>query len=207
MEGARRIGIIFLLLLQSILCKNCGMIGAVKITALDVENDWGKLVKFLTSNRFPFHLDSSPTEQSVERRLEKGDFSLPDNAGYWVLEGGVRVGLAILADIRDPSVLVDLRLRESSRGLGLGVRALSALADTGFSSSENIRCLEGATRDDHIAMQRTFLKAGWVKVSHYRSAGPEINGVQRDILGYSLARADWLTGESNPPDWTVGLSL
>lgn len=180
---------------------------AVELAALHTENDWCQIVEFLTSNSFPFHLDSSPTELTVKRRIERGDFSPPDNAGYWVLAGGVRVGLAILSDVRDPGALIDLRLRESSRGFGLGLLALLALADAAFSSNGNMQRLEGTTRDDNIAMQRTFLKAGWVKESHYRAAGPEINGVQNDILGYSLTRGDWISGESHPPNWALGLSL
>ncbi|MBB5493629.1 GNAT family N-acetyltransferase [Nocardiopsis metallicus] len=183
------------------------MNGTVELTALHAENDREQLVAFLTGNSFPFHLDSSPTELSVRRRMERGDFSAPDNEGYWVLEGGERVGLVVLSDVEDPCALLDLRLRESSRGLGLGLHTLLAIGDRAFSTHSHLRRLEGSTRDDNVAMQRTFLKAGWVKESHYREAGPEIDGVHHDILGYSLTRGDWKTGESHPPNWALGLSL
>jgi RimJ/RimL family protein N-acetyltransferase len=60
---------------------------------------------------------------------------------------------------------------------------------------------EGQTREDNIAMRRTFLRAGFVKEAHYRDGWPVEGGPALASVAYAILRRDWEQGTTTPVDW------
>ena len=60
--------------------------------------------------------------------------------------------------------------------------------------------IAGNTRQDNVAMRRTFAKAGYVKEAHHRQAWPA-GDHHHDSIGYAIPRHDWETGATTPVDW------
>ena len=115
-----------------------------------------------------------------------------------------KVGLIRLLDLGDDTPLFDLRIRAASRGKGLGTSALRWLTGYLFNEFPSIRRIEGTTRQDNLAMRRTFRKCGYVKEAHYRQAWPSRDGTVYDAVGYAILRSDWQAGTVTPPDWADG---
>jgi hypothetical protein len=63
--------------------------------------------------------------------------------------------------------------------------------------------LEGTTRQDNVAMRRTFRAVGFVKEAHYRRGwpAPRRDGRLLDAVGYALLRTDWRDGTTTPVEW------
>jgi RimJ/RimL family protein N-acetyltransferase len=133
-------------------------------TALDLPADHAALVQFMLSNEFPFHINTRPTRTDLERKISEGAFGGPDHASFWAQsESEGRLGLVILEDLLDDAPLFDLRLSSAARGRGLGVPILQALTTEVFQRWPNVNRFEGQTREDNIAMRKTFLRAGFIK--------------------------------------------
>ncbi|WP_230855293.1 GNAT family N-acetyltransferase [Arthrobacter terrae] len=105
----------------------------VPMTPADTEN----LVGFLTSNRFPFHVQVDPRAADTRTKIANGHFWNEDAQGYWVVKEELRIGMAALEDLQDASPLFDLRLDETQRGKGLGLEVLRSLCDMVFESMPN----------------------------------------------------------------------
>jgi len=174
----------------------------INLVPLDLPSDQEALVGFLLGNAFPFHVSTSPTLDDIEQRIADGNFTGPDHAAFWVdsrTEG--RIGLVILEDLADHAPLFDLRLRESARGRGLGVSVVRALATLVFETFPRVSRLEGQTREDNIAMRKTFLRAGFVKEAHYREAWPVNGSLPLASVAYAMLRRDWETGHTTALVW------
>ncbi|GAA5229576.1 GNAT family N-acetyltransferase [Arthrobacter cryoconiti] len=170
----------------------------VSMTPADTED----LIDFLTSNRFPFHVQAAPQANDVRMKIEGGRFWNADTQGYWVLQDGHRIGMAALEDLQeDDSPLFDLRLDEAQRGKGLGVQVLRALCDMVFDTMPDTLRFEGQTREDNIAMRKTFLRAGFLKEAHYRLAWPTSCGGRVASIAYSILRQDWENGTVTHFEW------
>jgi RimJ/RimL family protein N-acetyltransferase len=146
--------------------------------------DADELVRFLTGEEWPFHLNPRPNPSEV--RLS-GDT-------YWITEDGDRIGLVRLLDLEDiddgGSPLFDLRVTAAARGRGVGeaaVRWLTAHIFTNYATNR----IEGTTREDNHAMRRVFDKTGYVQEAHYREAWPARDRVY-DSVGYAILRRDWV---------------
>lgn len=173
-------------------------INFVPMTPADAED----VVSFLAPNRFPFHVQAAPHAPDVRAGIAKGRFWNEDTQGYWVTQDENRIGMAALEDLQeDDTPLFDLRLEESHRGQGLGVPVLRALCDLVFHAMPNTRRFEGQTREDNIAMRKTFLRAGFVKEAHYRLAWPTSDGGHLASIAYSILRQDWENGTVNRFEW------
>jgi hypothetical protein len=61
--------------------------------------------------------------------------------------------------------------------------------------------LEGTTRQDNVAMRRTFRAVGFVKEAHYGCGWPARDGRLLDAVGYALLRTDWREGTTTLVDW------
>ncbi|MGN7192104.1 GNAT family N-acetyltransferase [Curtobacterium sp. MCBA15_004] len=169
-----------------------------RATDLTQETDREWLTTFLTSNRFPFHVRTTPTREWVERRIADGAYAGPDHALLSVGIDGVAEGLVVLDDLDDDAPLIDVRLAERARGRGHGAPLLRALATYVFASFPEVDRIEAQTRDDNVAMRRVLVRNGWVKEAHYRRTWPVDEGEARDSVAYALLRDDHRTGRVTP---------
>ncbi|MCC3289881.1 GNAT family N-acetyltransferase [Arthrobacter sp. zg-Y1110] len=164
-------------------------------------DDASAVTAFLTANRFPFHVNPAPCESSANKRVAEGHFWSKESQGYWVQHGGKDIGLAVLEDLEDDNPVFDLRLAESHRGRGLGVDVVRALCRLAFTELPQIVRFEGQTREDNIAMRKTFLRAGFVKEAHYRQAWPTADGTRLASVAYAILRSDWENNTVTPLDF------
>ena len=156
------------------------------------ENDTEEVVDFLVSNSFPFHVQPAAQEQDVRAKVAAGRFWNEDTQGYWINDDGRRVGMVALEDLQDEdSPVFDLRLGEDQRGNGLGLKVLRALCDLVFETMPQVQRFEGQTREDNIAMRKTFVRAGFVKEAHYRMGWPTSDGRYLASVAYTILRQDW----------------
>ncbi len=164
--------------------------------------DTGDVVTFLSNNRFPFHVQAAPEARDIHKSIEDGRFWNADAQGYWVMDKGIRIGLAALEDLQDEGApLFDLRLAEAFRGKGIGLTVLRALCDKVFKSMPEALRLEGQTREDNIAMRKTFIRAGFLKEAHYRLAWPTNDGGHVASIAYAILRQDWESGTVTEFEW------
>jgi RimJ/RimL family protein N-acetyltransferase len=118
-----------------------------------------------------------------------------------VIAHGSRVGLAVLEDLTDDTPLFDLRIAAEARGRGLGLAALRALTDHVFATRPQTDRFERQTREDNVAMRRTFRRCGFVKEAHYREARPAEDGRRLASIGYGMLRRDWESGGTTQVTW------
>ncbi|MDQ0734686.1 GNAT family N-acetyltransferase [Arthrobacter agilis] len=176
---------------------------SINLVRLDaVGNDHEALVNFMTRNEFRFHGTPRITRQAIEASIAKGAYRNEDNDSFWIdhAEHG-RIGIARVQDLRDPTAMFDLRLDEEFRGRGLGLDSLRALTQHVFSTLPDTHRFEGQTREDNIAMRKTFLRCGWAKEAHYREGWPVQGGTPVASVAYSILRRDWETGQTTTFVW------
>ncbi|WP_294570174.1 GNAT family N-acetyltransferase [uncultured Arthrobacter sp.] len=164
-------------------------------------DDADAAVEFLTSNTFPFHLLTSPTPGGLRSGVQAGRFWNEETQGYWIDDAGRCIGMAVLQDLRDDTPMFDLRLGDSHRGRGAGTAALRALCALVFTTMPDVVRFEGQTREDNIAMRRTFLRAGFLKEAHYRLGWPTADGGRLASVAYSILRQDWEFNTVTPLNW------
>ena len=164
--------------------------------------DTDDLIEFLTTQQFPFHVDSEGySSKTVRERIETGHFLNEENESFWLDHDRLgRVGFTRLEGLRDDTPMFDLRLSTRFRGQGLGVEALEAIAHHLFSRTKAGR-LEGQTRDDNHAMRTVFERSGWTKEAHYRQAWPVSGESPRDSVAYAILREEWSTGRDLGLQW------
>ncbi|ODT41937.1 MAG: hypothetical protein BGO45_13810 [Microbacterium sp. 71-36] len=162
-------------------------------------DDRDQLVSFLTRNVFPFHVRARSTVEQVRAAIDGGEWGGDETEALWIddAERG-RLGVVRLLDLADPTAMVDLRLGEPHRGFGFGVSALTAAADRVFREHPGVARFEGQTREDNIAMRRTFERGGWVFEAHYRDGWPVTDGAPVASVAYSVLRRDWANGTTTP---------
>lgn len=176
---------------------------SVTLQRLDPDGaDRASLVDFLTRNVFPFHVRARPTVADVERAIAAGTYRDEDNDTYWVEHAGLgRIGVLRLEDLTDDAPLFDLRLDGPFRGRGLGVPVLREATRLVFSTMPAVRRFEGQTREDNVAMRKTFLRCGWLKEAHYREGWPVEGGDPVASVAYAILRRDWETGTTTTFVW------
>ncbi|KPN17722.1 MULTISPECIES: GNAT family N-acetyltransferase [unclassified Arthrobacter] len=166
-----------------------------------MDKDEEELVKFLTTNAFPFHRITAPSEELVRRLLLEGRFESDGVRTFWVFGGNHRLGLVILEDLGEECAYFDLRLVEEHRGEGKGVPVLRALTDEVFRTYPNLRRFAGRMREDNIAMRKTLLRSGFVKEAHLREQWPLENGRRLAEVTYGCLRSDWEAGNVTGFEW------
>ncbi|MDQ3358881.1 MAG: GNAT family N-acetyltransferase [Actinomycetota bacterium] len=176
---------------------------AIAFTRLDpTGEDHDALVEFMTRNEFPFHGRPRPTVADVETAISEGAYRDEDNDSFWIDHSELeRIGFFRLEDLSDDAPLFDLRLDTARRGRGLGVQILRSATNHVFSTMPDVNRFEGQTREDNIAMRRTFLRCGWLKEAHYREGWPVDGGVPVASVAYSIIRRDWQTGQTTTFIW------
>lgn len=161
--------------------------------------DRDALVAFLTTNLFPFHVRSRSTAAQVHEAIDAGAWGGEETEALWVDDDEQgHVGVVRLDDLADSTVMVDLRIGESWRGQGRGAAALLAATDRLFSAHPHVIRFEGQTREDNLAMRRTFDRCGWVLEATYRDGWPVEGGEPKASVAYSVLRRDWTSGTSTP---------
>ena len=91
------------------------------------DRDDEELVKFLTTNSFPYHRITAPSQEMVRQLIVDGRFEADGVCTYWVFGDNQRLGLVILERLQSGCPTFDLRLVEEARGRGSGVPVLRAL--------------------------------------------------------------------------------
>ncbi|WP_460154478.1 GNAT family N-acetyltransferase [Pseudomonas sp. S3_G06] len=156
------------------------------------------LVTWLTSEEWPFHVNSHLTSDQVNDLVIDGILSAPDALAFWISDGGEsRVGLLIIFDmddIEDGAPRFDLRVRAQFRGSGLGTLAVRWMTSYLFTGWPSLRRIEGTTRGDNIAMQLVLTKNGFVKEGCLRKAWPGSGGFFYDTFLYAILREEWRGG-------------
>lgn len=164
--------------------------------------DREELLVFLTSNSFPFHVTARRSRDEVAAAIDDGAFDGTGTQTFWLEHVDLgRIGLLRLEDLEDPTPLLDLRLAEAFRGRGLGAEALRAATRHVFEHWPEVTRFEGQTREDNLAMRRTFLRCGWVKEAHYRESWPVDDGAPLGSAAYAILRRDWASGTTTPVPW------
>lgn len=154
------------------------------------KNQIDELVDFLTSESWPFHGQVNPTEDSVRSSFQKGFYTEDGNQTFWIIDDAVKIGVIRLFDLEDPTCLIDIRFKKSSRGKRLGVAAVNWISQHVFTHFTHIIRVEGHTRNDNFAMRKTFHNSGYVKEAYHRDAWPQ-GGKLFDSVGYAMTRNDF----------------
>jgi RimJ/RimL family protein N-acetyltransferase len=177
----------------------------------DSEAEAAALAEFLVGDEWPFHGNTRPSRETVERWLAAGRFTGPGVRSFWIRSteddatsemplklAEATVGIVTLRDLADPTPVFDLRLRSAHRGHGFGSAAVRWLTDYLFTEFPQIRRIEGHTRRDNLAMQHVLERCGFVREAHHRQAWPGSDGSVHDSFGYAILRQDWLSGDITP---------
>ena len=165
------------------------------------DKDVEELVKFLTTNSFPYHRITAPSEELVRQLVMDGRFDADGVRTYWVYGDNQRLGLVIVERLGSQCPTFDLRLVEEARGQGAGVPVLQALTSMVFTDQPEARRFAGRTREDNIAMRKTFLRAGFLKEAHYREDWQLDEGGRIASVTYAILRRDWERGSRTEFSW------
>ncbi|MCI9859201.1 GNAT family N-acetyltransferase [Microbacterium proteolyticum] len=169
--------------------------------------DRDALTAFLTGNIFPFHVRERLTVAQVTADIDAGRWGDDRTEAFWIddHERG-HIGLLRLDDLGDPTAVVDLRLAERWRGRDVGAGVLTLAVEHTFRTHAGVVRVEGHTREDNIAMRRTFEKSGWVREGWFRDGWPVMGGAPLASVAYAVLRRDWASGETTlvPRDPGVG---
>lgn len=166
-------------------------------------DDAHALADFLLGNIWPFHGGSPPARETILKRVEDGVYWSDSQRAFWIIDEatGEKVGLVHLREIGDGAPLFDLRIASEHRGRGIGLEALGWLTGYVFEHYPSIHRIEGYTRQDNIAMRRTFRKGGYIKEAHHRQAWGSSDGTRYDAIGYAIIRHDWKEKTTTPLTW------
>ncbi|WP_307859010.1 GNAT family N-acetyltransferase [Arthrobacter sunyaminii] len=165
------------------------------------ESEAEAIVQFLTSNSFPFHMTAQHTAESAREAVDSGRFWSQESVGYWIVADAKTVGMVVLDDLEEDTPMFDLRLAEDFRGRGLGPQVLKALCSLVFEEFPDPVRFEGQTREDNVAMRKTFVRAGFLKEAHYRLGWPTADGTRVASVAYAILRQDWENNETTLFEW------
>ncbi|MFC4410507.1 GNAT family N-acetyltransferase [Chungangia koreensis] len=174
----------------------------MKLTEWTMEEQ-EQLIHFMTTNAWPYHGNSHPARDIIEKTIEEGGYESDEVKTFWVEnDEGKQVGIVKIYDLQDEIPLFDLRIAEAHRGHGYGPKALKLLAEYVFGLPGNKIRLEGHTRQDNFAMRKTFERAGFVKEAHLRKAwySPKEHSYY-DAVTYGITREDFFGGTTTPVHW------
>lgn len=165
-----------------------------------------QLIHFMTTNTWPYDGHSHPGRGIVEKAIEEGGYESDEVKTFWVEnKEKEKVGIVKIYDLQEEIPLFDLRIANHWRGHGYGSKALRLVAKYIFDLEEYKIRLEGHTRQDNLAMRKTFERAGFVKEAHLRNAwfSPKENSYY-DAVTYGITREDYKKGTTTPVIWEDG---
>lgn len=161
------------------------------------------LIHFLTTNIWPYHVQSHPGREIIEKAIEDGGYESEEVKTFWIENDEFqKVGVVQLYDLQDDIPIFDLRIAEQHREKGYGLIGLRLVTEYVFGLSEHKIRLEGHTRQDNVAMRRTFERVGFVKEAHFRKAWyvPKEKKYY-DAITYGITREDFIDGTTTPVGW------
>lgn len=162
-----------------------------------------QLIHFMTTNTWPYDGYSHPGREIVVKAIEEGGYESDEVKVFWVeTNNAEKVGIVKIYDLQDEIPLFDLRIADEHRGKGYGPKALRLVEHYVFELPERKIRLEGHTRQDNLAMRKTFERAGFVKEAHLRNAwfSPKEN-MYYDAVTYGMTREDFNSGTTTPVVW------
>ncbi|GEK33170.1 GNAT family N-acetyltransferase [Kurthia sibirica] len=161
------------------------------------------LIHFLTTSVWPYHVQSHPGREIIEKAIEEGGYESEEVKTFWIEDDDhQKVGVVQLYDLQDDIPVFDLRIAEQYREKGYGLIGLHLVTEYVFGLPENKIRLEGHTRQDNVAMRRTFERVGFVKEAHFRKAWyvPKEKKYY-DAITYGMTREDYDAGTTTPVGW------
>ena len=170
-----------------------------RITAGDAD----ELADYLAGREWPFHAPGRDRE-AIRAAAAGGTYSSETDRAYWITVPGETIGFLHVFELDDPTPMFDLRIAAEHRGRGHGTAAVRWLTGMVFDGFPDATRIEGNTRQDNIAMRRTFVAAGYQKEARYREAWPGRDGRVYDSVGYAMLRRDWRDGTITPVRWDDG---
>jgi len=166
-----------------------------------------QLIHFMTTNTWPYHGHSHPGRDIIEKAIEEGGYESDEVKTFWVEnDEKEKVGFVKIYDLQDEVPLFDLRIADQSRGQGYGPKTLRLVAEYVFNLKGSKIRLEGHTRQDNLAMRKTFERAGFVKAAHLRNAwfSPKEN-LYYDAVTYGITREEYNAKTPTPVVWENGV--
>lgn len=168
-------------------------------------HDQDRLINFLTSETWPFHVNTQLKAEKVLEMINDGVFDGSNHESFWILDENEKemglIRLFDLEDVDDGYPLFDLRLLSRCRGQGLGKLAVGWLTKYLFEKHTQLDRIAGTTRADNLPMRKIFRVCGYVKEGHYRKDWPDANGNHFDTVKYAVLREDWASGSITPVFW------
>ena len=159
---------------------------------------------WVSGETWPYHGNARVTRDQVLAVFDAGDYVGEETQGFWIMQDDERIGILRIEELKESAPSFDLRLRRDARGRGIGVEALRWLTNHTFQTWPHFERIEGCTREDNLAMQRVFKKAGYVKEGHFRAAWPVPGAAALDSIRYGMLRSDWERGITTPVRWEIG---
>lgn len=160
------------------------------------------LVDLIASETWDYFVYTNPTPEVVRDWLAQGWYGGDDNQTWWIVgANGERAGIIRIHDLLEGTPQLDFRIRAQYRGQGIGTQALRWATAHLFTTLPEAQRIEGNTRQDNLAMRKTFRRCGYVKEAHYRSAWPTLDGAHFDTIGYGILRQDWQSGTTTAVAW------
>ncbi len=162
-----------------------------------------KLIDWLTSDRWDFYVDPTPTRDKISSAIDEGDYHSDECRTFWIRDSltDKNVGLIRIYDLLDESAMFDLRVKTESRGNGIGKQAVRWLTAHVFNTYPKIIRIEGQTREDNIAMRKVFRSCGYLKEAHYRACWQNESNEYLDSIGYGILKSDFENGTVTPVQW------
>ena len=162
-----------------------------------------QLIHFMTTNTWPYHAESAPERKLIEKTVQEGGYESDDVKTFWVVnDDEQKVGIVKLYDLLDDMPFFDLRIAYEHRLKGYGPEALRLLTKYVFELPTKKIRLEGHTRQDNLAMRKTFERAGFVKEAHLRNSwfSPKENRYY-DAVTYGMTREDYKSNQTPAVIW------
>ena len=136
----------------------------------------------------------------LRAQLEAGDWASDAQWAWAVVVDGEPAGFALVTGMASGDGQMQIRLRQTERGRGVGREVLRQLADHHFAAHDHLQRLVGETHEHNIPMQRAFNAAGFRMEARYRASMPDDDGTLASRWGYALTRQDWATGRHRLDD-------
>lgn len=148
----------------------------------------------LTSNRWEYFLDAVIDEQGLHHRDEKY-FVGTDSLTFVCLDDSeMLLGFIRFTELQEgESPDFVLYVDKDARQQGVGKALLRYGVEYIFSNYSKIRRIEATTREDNIAMQKTFESLGFRKEAHYVKEWENRETHEyMDSYGYALLREEFI---------------
>lgn len=129
--------------------------------------------------------------EGLADELDAGAWATDDQWGWAVMVDGAPAGFALVTEMTSGTGEMQIRLREGSRGRGVGRETLRQLADHHFADVDGLTRLVGRTHERNVPMQRAFNAAGFQLDTREHGALEDADGRPVARWSYQLTRDEW----------------